>query len=78
MEFGISINAAKSAFLVPFGKLVGHIVSEKGIATDPNKVTLIASLPIPTTISEVKGFLGHTGYYRRFIHGYATVAMPLT
>jgi transposase InsO family protein len=78
MEFGISINAAKSAFLVPFGKLVGHIVSERGIATDPDKVTIIASLPIPTTVSEVKGFLGHTGYYRRFIHGYATIAMPLT
>ena len=78
MEFGISINAAKSAFLVPFGKLVGHIVSERGIATDPDKVTIIASLPIPTTVSEVKGFLGHTGYYRRFIYGYATLVMPLT
>ena len=47
MEFGISINAAKSVFLVPFGRLVGHIVSEEGIATDPDKIADIVSLPIP-------------------------------
>ena len=78
MKFGISINAAKSAFLVPFGKLVEHIVSERGIAIDPDKVTIVALLPIPTTVSEVKRFLDHTGYYQRFIHGYATIAMTLT
>ena len=77
MKFGSSINAAKSAFLVPFSKLLGHIVSERGIATDPDNVTIIASLPILITVSDVKGFLGHTSYYLRFIHGYATLAMPL-
>ena len=78
MEFGISINASKSVFLVPFGRLVGHIVSERGIATDPDKIAHIVSLPIPTNVSEVKGFLGHTGYYRRFIFRYAVIALPLT
>jgi hypothetical protein len=53
-------------------------VSEREIATNPDKVTIIVSLPTPTTISEVKGFLDHTGYYRHFIHGYATITMPLT
>jgi hypothetical protein len=77
MEFGISINAAKSIILVPFGRLVGHIVSEQGIATDPDKIADIISLPIQTTVSEVKGFLGHTGYYRRFIYQYEIIAMPL-
>ena len=78
MKFGISINAAKSVFLVPFGRLVGHIVSEQGIATDPDKIANIVFLSIPTTVTEVKGFLGHTGYYRRFIFRYAIIAMPLT
>ena len=50
MAAGISINTAKSVFLVPFGKLVGHMVSKQGIATDPDKVAIIASLPIPTTV----------------------------
>ena len=71
MEFGISINAAKSIFLVPFGRLVGHIVS------DPDKIANIMFLLISTTVMEVKGFLGHTGYYRRFIFQYAIIAMPL-
>ena len=78
MEFFISINVAKSVFLVPFGRLVGHIVSEQGIATDPDKIANIVSLPIPTTVTEVKGFLGHTGYYRRFIFCYVVIIMPLT
>ena len=46
----ISINTVKSVFLVPSGKLVGHMVSNQGIATDPDKVAIIASLPIPTTV----------------------------
>ena len=62
---------------MPFGRLVGHIVSERGIATDPDKIANIVSLPIPTTITKVKGFLEHTGYYRRFIFLYAIIAMPL-
>ena len=78
MATGISINTAKSVFLVPFGKLVGHIVSKQGVATDPDKIAIIASLPIPTTVTEVKGFLGHAGYYRRFIFRYSVIALPLT
>ena len=78
MEFGISINVTKSVFLVPFCRLMGHIVSEQGIATDLDKIATIVSSPIPTTITEVKGFLGHTGYYRRFIIRYAITTMPLT
>jgi hypothetical protein len=78
MKVGISINTAKSVFLVPFGRLVGHIISKQGVATDPEKIAIIASLPLPTTVSEVKGFLGHTGYYRRFIFRYSVIAMSLT
>jgi hypothetical protein len=78
MKVGISINTTKSMFLVPFGRLVGHIISKQGVATDPEKIAIIASLPLPTTVSEVKGFLGHTGYYRRFIFRYSVIAMPLT
>jgi hypothetical protein len=77
-EYGISLNATKSQFSVPYGKLLGHIVFVQGMATDPDKVAVIINLPIPNTVSEVKGFLGHIGYYRRYIYKYATLALPLT
>ena len=57
-KYGISINAPNSKFVVPQGRLVGHIVSKEGIAVDPNKVAVILTLPIPEHITDVKGFLG--------------------
>jgi len=77
-EVGISLNAAKCQFVVPYGKLLGHIVSKRGISTDPNKVNKIAKLPIPASITQVRGFLDHVSYYRRFIENYAKIALPLT
>ena len=71
----VSISVWNLAFQL---MLVGHIVSKRGITIDPDKIAHIVSLPIPTNITEVKRFLGHTGYYRRFIFRYAIIAMPLT
>lgn len=77
-KFGISLNASKCQFLVPCGKLLGHIVSQRGIELDPDKVQLIKKFPRPKTVKEVRGFLGLTGYYRRAIDSYAYIASPLT
>jgi hypothetical protein len=77
-EYGISINTAKSEFLVPCGRLLGHIVSKEGIAVNPDKVAAILLLPIPEHITGVKAFLGATSYYRRHIYFYAQIAAPLT
>jgi hypothetical protein len=77
-EYGISINASKSEFLVPCGRLLGHIVSKEGIAVDPGKVAAILLLPIPEHIIGVKAFLGATSYYRHHIYFYAQIAAPLT
>ena len=77
-KFSISINAAKSKFAVPCGKLVEHIVSSKGIGVDPDKVAAIQKLEIPEHMTALKGFLGAIWYYRRFIYFYAQVAVPLT
>ena len=46
-KFGISLNAAKCQFVVPYGKLLGHIVSADGIGVDPDKITLIENFPRP-------------------------------
>ena len=77
-QFGISLNSEKCTFGVPSGKLLGHIVSKAGIATDPDKVKKIANLPRPDTVFGVRGFVGHVSYYRRFIKSFAVICQPLT
>ena len=56
---------------------LGHVVSHRGIATDPKKIRAIQQWPRPTTVTEVRKFTGLTNYYRKFVHGYAKVARPL-
>lgn len=77
MKFGISITVAKLMFLVPFERLVGRIVYEQWIASKFDKIAIIVSLPIPTTITKVKRFIWHTWYYKIFILRYMVIAMPL-
>jgi hypothetical protein len=60
---------------VPF---LGHIISKGGILVDPVKVTEIVGWKIPKTATEVRSFLGLTGYYRRFIKGFSKIAKPMT
>lgn len=72
------LNAAKCQFLMPYGKLLGYIVSLKGIVVDLAKVKAILKLMLPESVTDVRAFLGHVGYYRRFIFDNAILALPLT
>ena len=60
------------------GILLGHVVSQKGLEVDTDKVRAILALLAPTSVREVRGLLRCVGYYRRFIEGYAEQATPLT
>ena len=56
---------------------LGHIVSDKGIETDPKKIEAIINWPVPKTVHDVRSFLGFTNYYQKFIYKYAQKAKPL-
>ncbi|KAD4586659.1 hypothetical protein E3N88_24260 [Mikania micrantha] len=57
---------------------LGHVISAHGVAVDPDKIACIRDWPTPKTVKDVRSFLGLSGYYRRFIHHYASVAGPLS
>ncbi|CAM8998977.1 unnamed protein product [Rhodiola kirilowii] len=55
-----------------------HIVSHEGIEVDKAKIDLIVTLPYPSTVRDIKSFLGHAGFYRRFIKDFSKKALPLS
>ncbi|RVW38462.1 Retrovirus-related Pol polyprotein from transposon 17.6 [Vitis vinifera] len=77
IEKDLVLNWEKCHFMVHQGIVLGHIISEKCIEVDKAKVELIVKLPSPTTVKGVRQFLGHTGFYRRFIKDFSKLSKPL-
>ena len=72
-QYQISLNLKKCIFCVPFGILLGHIVCRQGLMVDPAKITIIVKIPAPNSVKRLRTVLGHTGYYRNLIKGYAKI-----
>ena len=77
IEKNLVLNWEKCHFMVNQGIVLGHIISEKGIEVDKAKIDLISKLPSPTNVKIVIQFLGHAGFYRRFIMDFSKIAKPL-
>ncbi|KAH9716271.1 hypothetical protein KPL71_021404 [Citrus sinensis] len=71
------LNWKKCHFMVQEGIVLGHKVSKKCIEVDKAKIEVIDKLPPPTSIKGIRSFLGHVGFYRRFIKDFSKVAKPL-
>ena len=57
---------------------MGHIISDKGISVDPSKIQDVLNWQAPTSVPEIRSFLGLAGYYRRFVPDFSKIARPMT
>src|SRR5713226_8015599 len=76
-KYGISLNPKKCVFAITEGKLLGHIVSKKGISIDPERIKAIEQIPLPHNKKGMQSFMGTINFVRRFVPDFAQTVKPL-
>lgn len=76
-KYGLRVKKEKCVFFADSVKYLGHTISKDGIRTCPDKVQAIVKTPTPTTVSELRAFIGMVMYYGKFIKGLSTIMAPL-
>src|SRR3954468_19087124 len=77
VETDLVLNWEKCHFMVESGIVLGHRISKRGIEVDKAKIEVIEKLPPPTSVKGIRSFLGHAGFYRRFIKDFSKITKPL-
>ena len=72
------LNWEKCHFMVKEGIVLGHRILERGIEIDKTNIETIEKLPSPSSVKGIRSFLGHAGFYRRFIKDFSKIAKPLS
>jgi hypothetical protein len=76
-DVNLKLNPGKCCFAAKSITFLGHVVSMEGIQPDPGKVKVVLHFPTLKNVTSVRSFLGLTGYYRKYIKGYSSLASPL-
>lgn len=76
-EYGLKLSPEKCKFFQTSVRYLGHIVTQNGVETDPEKVCALKTWPRPNNLKELRSFLGFSGYYRRFVKDYSKIVKPL-
>lgn len=76
-EYGLKLSPEKCEFFQTSVRYLGHVVSQHGVESDPEKTAALKTWPVPQHLKPLKAFLGFCGYYRRFIKGYSSIVKPL-
>ena len=76
-QHNLKLKPSKCEFFKTSVVYLGHVVSEEGIATDPEKTAAVKDWKPPSNVKELRQFLGFAGYYRRFVKAYSSIAQPL-
>ncbi|CAB1184497.1 unnamed protein product [Spirodela intermedia] len=78
IEKKLVLSWEKSHFMVREGVVLGHIVSERGLEVDRAKIDIISKMKSPNLVKQIRSFLGHASYYKKFIQDFSKISKPLT